>query len=275
MQLTLKSVLNFISKNKFFYLIFFLSSFSYTYSQENIFFIDNNKFFIKENNNVIFKTKFVAGICNEYDLKKSDFKNQFYLYIENTCTTTVTKQLFKINWENNKFRILSKEIIKMNRDIIFCKNIFYENFIIDSLDIDNIEKDEEDLVVNNNKRINSIAVNFNNKIIGYKRITSQDAKYNYPLIDNYHNVKNNIILYNDIAFILYKNKSYIESLYVLKKIIKHSPNRAVAYLNIADCYWALNQKKEAKLSYQKYLSLMQSQKKDLKKVPKRVYERIK
>ena len=59
------------------------------------------------------------------------------------------------------------------------------------------------------------------------------------------------------------------------KVIEKDPNRVVVYLNIADCYWELNQKEKAKQNYQKYLSLMKSQKKDLKKIPKRVYERIK
>ena len=39
--------------------------------------------------------------------------------------------------------------------------------------------------------------------------------------------------------------------------------------------WGFDENEDAKKSYQKYLSLMKSQNKDLNKVPKRVYERIK
>jgi hypothetical protein len=81
----------------------------------------------------------------------------------------------------------------------------------------------------------------------------------------------NVKLYNDIAFFL----SYNESIYLLNKILEKYPNRVVAYLNLADSYWAINKKDLAKENYKKYVALMKSQNKDLKKIPKQVWERIK
>ena len=81
--------------------------------------------------------------------------------------------------------------------------------------------------------------------------------------------------FNNVAFFSYKSKAYDESIYILNKIIKKYPARTVAYLNLADCYWELKDKDKAKENYKKYIQLMTEQKKDLKKIPKYVYERIK
>ena len=81
--------------------------------------------------------------------------------------------------------------------------------------------------------------------------------------------------FNNVAFFAFKSKAYEESIYILIKIIEKFPNRIVAYLNIADNYWALNEKEKAVENYKKYIQLIKDQKKDLKKIPKYVYERIK
>ncbi len=85
----------------------------------------------------------------------------------------------------------------------------------------------------------------------------------------------NIVQYNNIAFYLEQSGLYKESIYVLREILKKDPNRVVAWLNLADAQWGDGKKTEAKSSYQKYISLMKSQKKDLKKIPQRVYDRSK
>ena len=90
--------------------------------------------------------------------------------------------------------------------------------------------------------------------------------FNYPLSDK------NVAMYNDLAYYLYNENI---SLYVLESIIKKYPNRVVAYLNLADSYFNLGNQFDAVKNYKKYISLMKSQKKDVKKIPKYVYERIK
>ncbi|WP_373567440.1 hypothetical protein [Chryseobacterium sp. WG23] len=44
---------------------------------------------------------------------------------------------------------------------------------------------------------------------------------------------------------------------------------------MADAYWEINDKGKAKEYYQKYISLMKTQDKDLKKIPQRVRDRNK
>jgi tetratricopeptide (TPR) repeat protein len=182
------------------------------------------------------------------------------------------KQLFKINWENGKFRVLSKEYISVINDTFKSKNIFYEDFLLDSINIDLLDIEEH---INDKNKKNRTPVYFNNKILGYKVLSYEDTKFNYPLIDNYKTIDNDINLYNNIAFVLSKNKLFSEAIYILEKVIKIDASRVVAYLNIADSYWETNQKVKAIENYKKYVQLMKEQKKDLKKIPKYVYERIK
>jgi tetratricopeptide (TPR) repeat protein len=87
--------------------------------------------------------------------------------------------------------------------------------------------------------------------------------------------ESNVTLYNDVAFTLIEKENFNEARIILLEVINFSPDRVVAYLNLGDAQWGFNENDEAKKSYQKYLSLMKSQNKDLNKVPKRVYERTK
>jgi hypothetical protein len=86
--------------------------------------------------------------------------------------------------------------------------------------------------------------------------------------------KNNAVQYNDIGYYLEQAECYEEAIYVLRKVLEKYPDRVVAYLNIADAYWGINDTEEAGKSYRKYLELMKSQGKDLSRIPKRVHERI-
>lgn len=98
-------------------------------------------------------------------------------------------------------------------------------------------------------------------------------------IKNYFEENNSafddIELINDKAYFLEKINQDKTSAFILEKIIEKKPERVVAWLNLGDVYWKLNKKEEAKEKYKKYVSLMKSQNKDLKKVPARVNERIK
>ncbi|KMQ67529.1 hypothetical protein ACM39_11670 [Chryseobacterium sp. FH2] len=86
----------------------------------------------------------------------------------------------------------------------------------------------------------------------------------------------NVNKYNNFAYYISKTKNgNSKAIYLYNEILKKFPNRTVAYLNLADSYWAIDNKDLAKENYKKYVELMQSQKKDLKKIPKEVWERIK
>ncbi|WP_160136699.1 tetratricopeptide repeat protein [Chryseobacterium sp. c4a] len=88
--------------------------------------------------------------------------------------------------------------------------------------------------------------------------------------------ENNLNDYNDIAYYnSYTKGGNITSIFLLKEIIEKHPNRVVAYLNLGDSYWNADNKEKAKEAYLKYIELMKSQKKDISKIPQKVYDRTK
>ncbi len=112
--------------------------------------------------------------------------------------------------------------------------------------------------------------------------------FNYPLLADRFNKttiselkkkfvlsQSNLDCYNNVAYILSENGKQQVGIELLQQIIETFPARTVAYLNLADSYWAIGNKESAILNYRKYLALMKSQKKDLNKVPKYVGKRIK
>lgn len=241
--------------------------------QETIFELKNNAFKIFESENLIYtdSVNFFGGSCSNLELFYSNFQNQFYIFLENNCTTKTIKQLYQILWKNKKFVILKKEYFEISKNNINSKIIYYDKLLIDSLKLDEIETSEKFI----KQYKNCTPIYYQNKSIGKINQPKKEVLiYEHPIFNNYENIIN-AKLYNDIAFILYKNSAYDESIYILKIIINKFPTRTVAYLNIADCYWETNEKEKAIENYKKYVQLMKAQKKDLKKIPKYVYERIK
>ena len=97
----------------------------------------------------------------------------------------------------------------------------------------------------------------------------------YKIIEylaNFEINSENVVNYNDLAFFTQKESI---SLFILHKILMKFPKRAVAVLNLGDSYYYLGNSAKAILNYKKYIHLMKEQKKDLKKIPQYVYERIK
>jgi tetratricopeptide (TPR) repeat protein len=80
---------------------------------------------------------------------------------------------------------------------------------------------------------------------------------------------------NNLAYYLQLQSKHKEAIYLLEKVLTKDPIRSVAWLNLGDAQWEIDDIKNTKKSYQKYISLMKSQGKDLNKIPKRVYDRIK
>jgi hypothetical protein len=83
----------------------------------------------------------------------------------------------------------------------------------------------------------------------------------------------NIATYNNIAFYLNNQEHHQSAIYLLHKIIKASPDRTVAYLNIADAYWDSKDKRNAKIFYKKYLSQIKKTG-EKASIPSRVSKRI-
>ena len=80
--------------------------------------------------------------------------------------------------------------------------------------------------------------------------------------------------YNNIAYYLQKAGANNEAVLLLKKIVAKFPNRTVAYYNLGDAYWALEDKEKACKAYIIYIEQM-CDKGLQKKIPKKVLERVK
>lgn len=78
---------------------------------------------------------------------------------------------------------------------------------------------------------------------------------------------------NDLAFLLEQSGYYQEAAVLLEHIIRKHPDRTVAYLNLADAYWSLQQKEQAREAYSLYQTKMtRAGKQDV--IPQRVRVRI-
>ncbi len=78
---------------------------------------------------------------------------------------------------------------------------------------------------------------------------------------------------NDLGFFLEQGGYLKEAVLLLQEVVRIFPKRAVAYLNLADALWK-EDKENSKLYYKKYIDILTSLKKR-KKIPTRVFERVK
>jgi len=94
-----------------------------------------------------------------------------------------------------------------------------------------------------------------------------DIKYIDAYLREFPLSKKNVWIYNNIAFYLRKGETSDISVYLLEKIIKIFPKRAVSYLNLADILNDYN-KEKASVYYDTYVKLMKENHKE-SKIPKR------
>ena len=237
---------------------------------------NDSKLEIAQNKNIIYTESNLplVGICQDVEIIQSQFSNQFYMYIENTCTSRKSKRLLKIYWAKNYFVLLQEDRIVLQRNAIEGTSMIYKDLIKNSL----LTIFEDDSLSNELKKIknNTIEIWYKQKLIGFKKHNTNDLQFgNLTTDENEAITFSNVNLKNNIAFALYQNDILDEALYILNKINKIIPERVVAWLNIADVNWKLQKYEEAKKQYIQYLTLMKSEKKDLKKIPKYVFNRIK
>lgn len=91
--------------------------------------------------------------------------------------------------------------------------------------------------------------------------TALDNGYYYPNV------------FNDYGFLLQQAGRNKDSVRILSLVVKNTPKRTVAYLNLADAYWGVGDKLNASLNYKKYTSLNTDANND--KIPIRAIERSK
>lgn len=93
------------------------------------------------------------------------------------------------------------------------------------------------------------------------------------LLDNLTIDENTISEFNDVAYYFEQGESYRGAISILNEVISVDPNRTVAYINLGDAHWGLQQFEQAKMDYSKYVSLMK-EKGIESKIPERVHTRM-
>ncbi len=183
------------------------------------------------------------------------------LYIKNIFSGAGGQTIeYFYTYDNNKWK-LSKSI-----------EISSDNLNTKVCEIENKKSHEEVCVkVDNKELVSNIIKNIQLK----KNIDLYTKEFIFSLLNTYPITSFSVTKYNDLAFQLEKENKFDAGIFLLKKIIQKFPSRVVAYLNLADNYWAINDKDLAKKNYKKYIELMKSQNKDQSKIPQRVLERIK
>ncbi|MCW3808113.1 tetratricopeptide repeat protein [Plebeiibacterium marinum] len=116
------------------------------------------------------------------------------------------------------------------------------------------------------------------QIKDYKYIEMHNKYLSLDLL-NYIEVDNSTVQkYNDIAYYIVSipncNEELLqEGISLLLRIVKTYPERTVAYINLGDAYWELNENTKAKEAYNKYIELMKANGKE-SKIPQRVLDRV-
>lgn len=204
----------------------------------------NNKFKkIYDSNNVVPCRECSGKSDNLYD--SLSIKNGVFIY--KTCEAPFTQnsiriKTFKLKFDGKTFKLTN-----------------YNEVYIGSPD------EDDEILIDLNE----------NEITGISSFPFNYYEWNWLKKNNLNIKKTNVLKINNIAFDFYLKKNYFDSIFLLTEVIYKFPNRVVAYLNIADCFWEINEKEKAVENYQKYCQLMKEQNKNLKKIPKYVYERLK
>ncbi|WP_281237911.1 tetratricopeptide repeat protein [Flavobacterium praedii] len=217
--------------------------------QEDVFLVNAYTYDGKYLDNLILKGNIGGeGGSNSYENSKIE-NNNFTINVKESFfeSSTGLNYVVSVNNKINKYRFDDKFILYEEK--YDCLNLDFNNYF------ESIKKSFDE------KKPNIIVSDCAVKLKSYM--------YCYPL----SNIT--ITKYNDIAYYLEQARAYKESIFLLKEILSKYPDRVVAYLNLGDAQWGFDQNEKAKTSYQKYVELMKTQGKDLNKIPKRVYDRIK
>lgn len=237
----------------------------------------NNLILTKDNKKIIYRDLIVNETSVSTDFIKES-ENKFSLIYELNASTTKIKEKYSFTYSAQGIFLLYKEVVKYGEQGFSGNRIYFNRFNIK-------DKSHDDLVSlssSTDENFSKSKPTFNyfdikNKLFG--KVILDDSVENifilYPDIKATKILISNVELANNLAYLLEQNGAYSDSKYLLQNIITQYPERLVAYLNLGDADWTLNNKKEAKESYKFYISFMKSQNKDLSKIPQRVYDRIK
>ncbi|MEN4761804.1 hypothetical protein ABEG63_15840 [Chryseobacterium sp. C39-AII1] len=189
-----------------------------------------------------------ADLFNTYFYKGTS-KNDFFLVYQNNASANKTESSYHLFINKKDLFLISKEQVDLNSEGIFIARNYIIPIRVTNIDYETMDDkivfaNKKKSVVSNNKLKNNIF--FNNKTAFELTFSSKvdDFFINYPVntfeivTSTVLDVKNS----NDIAYYLEQAGIHEESIFILKSIIQKVPTRAVAYLNLADNYWAINKK---------------------------------
>lgn len=221
-------------------------------------------FYIKKENNyinVFHGDNYTMDGIYSTDQIKGYYNNDHVLYIKNIFNGAGGQIIeYFIVYKNKKWELSQTITTSFNFQKTKICNI-------DAL----TDNKEYCITTNNNNPITDITQNIKSN----KNLNFYSEEYLFSLLNKISLSTKTVTQYNNLAFQLEQVNKYKEAIYLLQQILQKFPTRVVTYLNLADIYWTINNKNLATDNYKKYVMLMKSQKKDLNKIPKQVYERIK
>ncbi|WP_128414177.1 hypothetical protein [Chryseobacterium sp. Leaf394] len=204
-------------------------------------------------------------------------QNTFSLLYEFNASVTKVKEKYDFVYSAKGLRLIKKETLKYGREGISFTKVYFKKYMMEDKSFDDIQS----LASNVNDVFNKYPLAFlydnQQKLFGKEiyDLSREDFYINYPDVKQPNLDIVNVELANNLAFDLQNENINISSKLILESIVEKYPDRVVAWLNLGDVYWSLKDSIKAKDAYQKYISLMKSQKKDLSKIPQRVYYRTK
>lgn len=207
----------------------------------------------------------------------------FYIFYDYSGSSTKMSHLyhFVFNTITEKTYLLSKETIKLNQDKVSSIRTYFKSFDLKGKTFDQLEEINENKTFDFNlaDSLSIVKLFFEDKQFGkeknqYKGIDRFVSPYQViSSTDKASFLFFDIQTANNVAYYLEQHSDYKQASFFLEEIIKTSPKRTVAYINLGDSYWGLGKKEEAKEAYKIYIEQMKVNGKE-KKIPKRVLQKI-
>jgi len=224
---------------------------------------------------IVYKNLIVNEMSISTELIQNE-NNSFSLLYELNASATKMKEKYDFFYSDQGITLVDKEIMKFGQEGLMINRIYVEDFDMSNKTYDDLQSLGAELPDNFELTRSSMSIYDSKKTLFANQdfqSTIENIFIEYPDVGQSEIKIINVESANNQAFALEKIGANKESKTLLEEITSQFPDRIVAYLNLGDVYWKINEKDKAKENYIQYISLMKSQKKDLSKIPKRVYDR--
>lgn len=224
---------------------------------------------------IVYKNLIVDEMSTSTELIQNE-NHSFSLLYELNASATKVKEKYDLIYSDQGITLVDKEIMKFGQEGLMINRIYVESFDMSNKTYDNLQSLGSELPDNFELTKSSMSIYDSKKTLFATQdfqSTIENLFIEYPDMGQSETKIINVESANNQAFALEKLGANEESKTLLEEITRQFPDRIVAYLNLADIFWKLNEKDKAKENYIQYISLMKSQKKDLSKVPKRAHDR--